>query len=292
MSQIYARIVGGAFTQIRYTSEALRFGTTIADIVAAGDEIYPVIDELANEGTEEAPVFRAPTDLEIANAVTAISDIAKPLYQRDLGIAGGVASLDESGDLLRDQMPDEVVEYLGTWDPETNTPELANGIGNIGDTYLVSEAIGNVDYTVNLGGDDIKVRGGMSIVFRAEKGDEENGIWVATGGTGLSTADREMLENAQQNVKTYAVSCLPAAPATEVGGVILAQVSSEDNPYPEFMLVDDGGLSAVTLNAFSGELRIDTAADAEGAYDVIVKVGGALGQSEEVTVTVTVNAAA
>lgn len=289
MSQQYARIILGAFSSIRYTENALRFGSTIADVIATGDEIYPVIDALPNIGTEEAPSFRAPTTVEIANKVVAIADLAKPLYNRDLGVAGGIATLDEHGDVPQAQLPDEVVEYKGTWDPTTNTPTLVDGVGNIGDMYEVAEEVGNTDFEIDLGSGPVFVRGGMSIIFRAEVGDEANGRWAVQGSTGLSTEDRAILENSMQNVKTYNLGCSPAAPECTVGDAVVAQLHSDNNPYPEYILANDGGLSSISLNAMSGELYVDTAADEAKVYTVSVRVGGNLGQSEPQDIQITVN---
>lgn len=292
MSQLYARIVGGKFTTIRYTEEALRFANTIADVVATGDEIYPIIETLTNTGTAEAPVFRDPLPVEIANKVVAVSDLAQPLYSRDLGVAGGVATLDESGGVPKNQLPDEVVEYLGTWDPRSNTPELVDGVGNIGDSYEVHKDVGDTDYEIDLGSGPIFVRGGMTVIYRSDNGDNETGRWAVQGSTGLSAEDRFVLENSMQNVKVYSLECVPAAPECVQGEVILAQVSSADNPYPEYTLVDDGGLSSIALNAMSGELRIDTSSDTSGTYTIQVQVAGSLGQSEPVDIVVAVNATA
>lgn len=291
MTQLYARVTGGAFTSSRYTEAQLRFANTIAEIIAQGDEIYPVIGALENTGTPEAPVFRDPLQIEIDNKVAGVADLAQPLYTRDKGIPGGIASLNSDGDVEDNQIPDEFVAWLGTWDPRTNTPTLADGVGNIGDSYTVSEEIGNTDFDIDLGSGTIKVRGGMTIIFRATEGNEADGHWAVTGGAGLSAEDRLKLDNAMQNIATYTVACIPAAPSVTVGAVVLAQVTAVDCPNPEFHLVDDDGLSKVSLNAMSGELRVDTTGETPRVYNVKVRVGGNLGQSAEHNIAITVAAA-
>lgn len=292
MSQTYARVVAGKFTAIRYSDDALRFGNTIASIIGAGDEIYPVIEALPNTGSDSNPQFRDPTPAEIANKVVAVADLARPLYNRDLGVAGGVATLDEHGDVPKTQIPDEVVEYLGTWDPRSNTPTLANGVGNIGDSYKVADEVGNDDFAIDLGDGEIYVRGGMTIIYRAEVGKESEGEWYVQGSSGLSDDDRFLLENSLQNKVEYQAICTPSAPAADQGDVILAQMSSPNNPYPEYSILDKGGLSDIQINAYSGELRVNTTADTAGTYKVVVLVGGQLGQTKSAPITVTVNPAA
>lgn len=55
-------------------------------------------------------------------------------------VANGVPKLDSNGKILVSQLPNSVMEYLGTWNAATNTPYLVNGVGNAGDVYLVSVA--------------------------------------------------------------------------------------------------------------------------------------------------------
>lgn len=291
MSQNYGRVTGGLFTAIRYTEEQLKFGATIADIIATGDDICPIIETLVNDGTEEAPVYRAPTATESANKVVGVAGLAQPIYSRELGKPGGPAGLDENGDVFKEQLPDETMSYLGTWDPRTNTPHLEDGVGNIGDSYKVHDEVGDVDYPIDLGSGDLQVRGGMTIVYRGTVDALGDAKWAVSGATGLSKVDRDRLDNSMQNLVTYTAQCVPAAPTCAVGGVILAQLTSPNNPYPEFMLEDDAGLSAITLNSKSGELRIDTDGEVANTYDVVVRVGGNLGQTTLHTVQVTVSAA-
>lgn len=70
-----------------------------------------------------------------------------PLTQK--GAANGVAELDANGKVPVAQLPNAIMEYVGTWDASTNTPTLTNGAGNpdesIGNVYRVSVA-GTVDF--------------------------------------------------------------------------------------------------------------------------------------------------
>lgn len=61
------------------------------------------------------------------------------------GAINGVATLDANGRLPLAQLPTEVMTFEGTWDASTNTPELANGVGDAGMVYIVSVA-GTVDF--------------------------------------------------------------------------------------------------------------------------------------------------
>ena len=62
------------------------------------------------------------------------------------GVAGGVATLDESGRVPYSQLPESAMEFKGEWNASTNTPTLADGTGTNGDFYIC-----NVGGTVNFG---------------------------------------------------------------------------------------------------------------------------------------------
>lgn len=59
-----------------------------------------------------------------------------PLSQK--GQPNGVASLDGAGKVPYAQLPNAIMTYKGVWDPTTNTPTLANGVGQAGDVYRAS----------------------------------------------------------------------------------------------------------------------------------------------------------
>ena len=90
------------------------------------------------------------------NGVT--SDIQTQLNDKvddsEKGAANGVATLDGSGKVPVSQLPNSVMEYQGAWNASTNTPTLADGVGNNGDVYRVSVAgtqdlgSGNITFVV------------------------------------------------------------------------------------------------------------------------------------------------
>jgi len=57
------------------------------------------------------------------------------------GVANGYAGLDANGQVPVSQLPDTVtggMEYIGTWDADTNTPDLSSVSQSRGDYYIVS----------------------------------------------------------------------------------------------------------------------------------------------------------
>ena len=85
-------------------------------------------------GSAAQPSFRA----LVAADVPDLS--ATYVLQSAVGANNGVASLDGSGKVPLSQLPSTLMEFKGSWDPNTNTPTLVDGTGTTGFTYWVSAA--------------------------------------------------------------------------------------------------------------------------------------------------------
>lgn len=85
----------------------------------------------------------------------------------------GVAGLDGTGKINPAALPPGGLSYKGIWDANTNSPTLADGVGSIGDLYIVSVA-----GTQNLGSGAISFLVGDFVIYNALS------VWerVATGG--------------------------------------------------------------------------------------------------------------
>jgi hypothetical protein len=57
-----------------------------------------------------------------------------------IGVANGIAGLDGGGKVPLSQLPANLFEYQGRWNPNTNTPTLVDGTGTSGFVYWVSAA--------------------------------------------------------------------------------------------------------------------------------------------------------
>lgn len=89
----------------------------------------------------------------------------------DKGVAFGYAGLDGAGKIPASQLPASVMEFKGTWDARTNTPVLADGVGDAGDVYRVSAAGAQ-----NLGSGDQEFRAGDWVTYSGT-------IWQRSGAT-------------------------------------------------------------------------------------------------------------
>lgn len=133
-----------------------------------------------------------PTDLTMGNSTvlgrTSASDIkamtvAEVKTELGAGSADGLATLDSGGKVPASQLPNSVMNYLGTWNASTNTPTLADGVGSAGDVYRVSVA-GSQD----LGSGSISFDVGDYVIYSGtvwEKSDNTDAVTSVHGRTGV-----------------------------------------------------------------------------------------------------------
>ena len=89
--------------------------------------------------------------------------------------ADGLASLDSNGRIPVAQIPEDVMEYQGSWDASTNTPTLVDGTGNEGDMLICT-----VGGTVNFGHEDISFLAGDRVVYNGS-------VWERLIGGAITT---------------------------------------------------------------------------------------------------------
>lgn len=103
------------------------------------------------------------------------------------GVANGYASLDGAGKVPVSQLPNSIMEYKGTWNASTNSPTLADGVGNTGDVYRVTVA-GSQD----LGSGSISFAVGDYAIYNGsawEKADTTDAVSSVNGTTGAVTVN-------------------------------------------------------------------------------------------------------
>lgn len=111
------------------------------------------------------------------------------------GAPNGYASLDSGGKVPSNQLISSLMEYKGTWDALTNTPALADGTGDAGDTYRVSVA-----GMQNLGSGNISFEVSDYIIYNSsiwEKSDTTDAVSSIFGRTGEVTAQQNDYSHSQ-----------------------------------------------------------------------------------------------
>jgi hypothetical protein len=125
--------------------------------------------------------------LSADNAQEAIDEVELRVQDIEdaIGQPSGIATLDGGGKVPASQLPSSVMTYEGTWDASTNTPTLADGIGDSGMVYLV-----NVAGSQDLGSGLISFNLGDWVVYNGtiwEKSLNSNAVVSVNGFTGVVT---------------------------------------------------------------------------------------------------------
>jgi len=120
-------------------------------------------------------------EIDQAASVSALKLYAVPLTQK--GANNGVATLDAGGKVPVSQLPNSVMTYEGTYNASTNTPALADGIGDAGSVYIVS-----VGGTQDFGSGDITFAAGDWVVYNGsiwQKSSSSATVVSVNGQTGV-----------------------------------------------------------------------------------------------------------
>lgn len=123
------------------------------------------------------------------------------------GVANGYASLDGSGQVPLSQMNNAVMTFLGAWNPTTNTPTLADGVGTNGDTYRATTAdtidlgSGNITFAID---DRIQYNG--TIWLKWDASDPANTDEIVEGSTNLYYTEGRVSANTSVAANTAKVS--------------------------------------------------------------------------------------
>lgn len=115
-----------------------------------------------------------------------------------LGANNGIATLDGSGKVPVSQLPSAVMTYEGVWNASTNSPTLADGVGDAGQVYRVGTA-----GTQNLGSGSISFDVGDYVIYNGtiwEKSDTTDAVASVNGQTGIVSLDSDDISEGATNL--------------------------------------------------------------------------------------------
>lgn len=183
------------------------------------------------------------TEFQYLNGVTSSiqTQLDAKVDDSEKGAANGVATLDAGGKVPASQLPNTVMEYQGAWNASTNSPSLADGVGNAGDVYRVSVA-----GTQDLGSGSFAYAVGDFVIYSGS-------IWEKSPGS-----DAVLSVNGQQGVVVLSTSDISEGTnlyftderAQDAVGTILTDSSSIDFTY------NDVG-NAITADVLPGGVDHD-----------------------------------
>lgn len=140
------------------------------------------------------------TEFQYLNGVTSLiqDQLDDKINLTEKGANNGVATLDAGGKIPVAQLPSAVMTYEGTWNASTNTPTLANGVGDAGMVYLTSVA-GSTDF----GAGSITFAVGDWAVYNGsiwEKSTNSNSVVSVNSQTGVVVLDSDDISEGATNL--------------------------------------------------------------------------------------------
>lgn len=251
--------------------------TSGAGTVAATDSIIQAIQKL--NGNDGLAVLKAGSTMSgnLAMGSNKVTGLAAPTANGDalrydqLGAASGIATLDGGGKVPASQLPSTLMDYLGNWNANTNSPSLADGVGSAGDVYIVGTA-GSQD----LGSGSITFAVGDWVIYNGtiwEKSLNSNAVASVNSLTGVVVLDTDdIAEGTNKYQKTWnkenltlngtditnqykdlAQVCIAGSIDVVVSGII--QVEGTD-----YTVSLTGGAGGKTRISFAGDLATGGAA--------------------------------
>lgn len=222
-----------------------------------------------------------------------------------MGQPNGLATLDETGRVPLEQLPESTIVYKGQWNASTNTPHLVNGNGTQGDFYEVNaagwfnaetgessstEAEGYVHYFSGdgiiydgsswnrRGSGEVKTVNGVS----PELGDVKNVIPIS------KTAFENLTEE-ETNGKFYIVSDGSTDPLTLINDVTPSDNSAYSSNKVNELLESKGkgSVSSVNNKEPDADGNVTLGASDVGALGVTSSVGGKISLESTAGITLT-----
>ncbi len=123
----------------------------------------------------------------VAENATTLGTFTGAIIPDSSSVKGALQALETSIETLPDPM-----EYVGNWAASTNTPTLADGIGDNGDVYYVSDdgtvdfGSGNIEFKQ---GDRVVYSGSLSVWQKWDTTDQVSSVNGLTGAVSLDTDD-------------------------------------------------------------------------------------------------------
>lgn len=131
------------------------------------------------------------------------------------------------------QLPSAIMEYKGTWNANTNSPQLADGVGNTGDVYRVS-----VGGTIDLGAGAIEFHATDYVIYNGviwQKSDTTDAVTTVNGQIGdvvispasLGLGQVDNTADVDKPISTATQNALDAKQDTLVSGSNIKTINGE-----------------------------------------------------------------
>ena len=180
-----------------------------------------MVTQLKRKQLEDGIIDNSKVAAGAAIATSKLADGASFELTSNKGAANGYASLDGAGKVPSSQLTVSAMEYLGNWNASTNSPSLADGVGNAGDVYRVSVA-----GTQDLGSGSVTYAIGDLLIYSGsiwEIADNSESVTSVNSQTGVVVLDADDISDASTTNKF-----VTAASNTKLGFITVTQAVDLD----------------------------------------------------------------
>lgn len=179
------------------------------------------------------------------DATEIVANAAIPAAEK--GANNGVATLDGAGKVPITQLPSSIMTYEGIWNALTNSPTLADGVGDAGMVYRVGTA-----GTQNLGSGPITFDVGDYVIYSGtiwQKSDTTDSVVSVNGQTGIVTLTTDNVNEGVTNLYFTTTRARTAAVVNSTAGAQTDQAPSVDSikTYVNTQIAAQTGISATRI---------------------------------------------
>jgi hypothetical protein len=188
------KIQDGAIINVKLALDSV-FTDNLGSEAVTNAKIAPGIDaaKIADGSVSDAEFQR------LDGVTSSIQDqLDDKINLTEKGANNGVATLDSGGKIPAAQLPNTVMEFKGQWNASTNTPTLADGVGNAGDVYRV-----DVAGTQDLGSGPISFDVGDWVMYSGtvwQKATNSNSVVSVNGQQGVVVLDSDDVAEGSSNL--------------------------------------------------------------------------------------------
>jgi hypothetical protein len=185
----------------RLDTQLATTNTTASDALTEANDLRTLSGTSAPE--VDLGTFTGTTIPDASTVKSALQSLETAVEARipatEKGAANGVATLDAGSKIPSSQIPASFVSLQGNWNASTNTPTLADGVGDVGDIYRVSVA-----GTQDLGSGSITYSVGDWVYYRTDlvwdKTDNVDAVTSVNGASGIVVLDTDDISEGSTNL--------------------------------------------------------------------------------------------
>lgn len=263
---IYSGTPSGSGTRGSISLSAKQVNVSVADNLSMGSK--PIVN------------MADPTNAQDAATKNYVDTNA--ILSSEKGANNGVAPLDAGGKIAASYLPNTVMEYQGNWNASTNSPALADGVGNTGDVWRV-----NVAGTQDLGSGSITFAIGDFVIYNGsvwEKSVNSNDVVSVNGQQGVVSLDTDDISEGVTNLYFTDARAKSAAVSDSITDGV-TDVAPSQNAVFDALALKLANVVEDTTPQLGGDLDVNGKAIEDAANEILLAGANAVRRAKQASKT-------